>query len=327
MNILITGAGGFLGFEIAKLLRAEGHSVFNFSRKHHPKLDALSVKTISGDLRVSEDIEKALPGIDVVFHVAALAGVWGKKEDFFSINYEGTKNLVDACKKFQIKKLIYTSTPSVVFGSNDLKGVDESTPFPEKYFTHYANSKSLAEKYVLQHNSEGFLTCALRPHLIWGPGDPHIVPRLIEKAKNNRLKIIGDGKNLVDVIHVKNAAYAHLLALKKLGVNQSVAGEAFFISQERPVSLWTFINQILEQKKIQPIQSKISFKLAYFIGSLCELVFSVLKIYHKDPPMTRFVSMQLAHSHYFSQEKAKKELGYSPIISIEEGLKTLDHDS
>jgi nucleoside-diphosphate-sugar epimerase len=327
MNILVTGAGGFLGFEIAKMLKLKGHNVYNFSRNHHPKLDTISIKTILGDLRNSSDIEKALEGIEVVFHVAALAGVWGKKIDFFSINYHGTKNLVDACKKLDIKKLIYTSTPSVVFGSNDLKGVDEDTPFPSKYLTHYAHSKSLAEKYVLSNNTDRFQTCALRPHLIWGPGDPHIIPRLVDKAKKNRLKIVGDGKNLVDVIHVKNAAHAHVLAFEKLSQNSSIAGKAFFIGQEEPVCLWDFINKILETKKIKPVRGKISFRFAYVLGAIFEFIYSILKIFKTDPPMTRFVSMQLAHSHYFSQKRAKEELGYSPIISIDEGLKTLDNNS
>jgi nucleoside-diphosphate-sugar epimerase len=327
MKILITGAGGFLGFEIAKLLIAEGHVVFNFSRNHHSKLDYLSIKTIPGDLRIKSDVEKALQGIDVVFHVAALAGVWGKKDDFFSINFEGTKNLVDACKKLNIRKLIYTSTPSVVFGNKDLEGVDESTSFPDKYLTHYAHSKSLAEKYVLDNTNQAFQACALRPHLIWGPGDPHIIPRLIEKAKKNRLKIVGDGNNLVDVIHVKNAAHAHLLAFRKLELDSSISGKAFFIGQERPVSLWTFINQILVQKNLRPVTTKISFKFAYFLGCFFEVLFTILKIYKKDPPMTRFVSMQLAHSHYFSQEKARLDLGYYPILSVEAGLKTLDNDT
>jgi nucleoside-diphosphate-sugar epimerase len=327
MKILVTGAGGFLGFEIAKMLTLQGYTVFNFSRKHHSKLDTLSIKTILGDLRNPSDIERALEGIEVVFHVAALAGVWGKKNDFFSINYEGTKNLVDACKKLKISKLIYTSTPSVVFGNNDLKGVDEQTPFPAKYLTHYAHSKSLAENYVLQNNNEHLLTCALRPHLIWGPGDPHIIPRLVEKAQKNRLKIVGDGKNLVDVIHVKNAAYAHILAFEKLSANSLIAGKAFFIGQEKPVNLWDFINKILKVKKIKPVSGKINFRLAYILGTIFELIYSTLNIFKTDPPMTRFVSMQLAHSHYFSQKRARKDLGYFPIISIEEGLNTLNNDS
>ncbi|MFZ4714419.1 MAG: NAD-dependent epimerase/dehydratase family protein [Bacteriovoracaceae bacterium] len=323
MKILVTGAGGFLGFEIAKMLREEGHEVVNFSRQHHSKLDALQIKTHIGDLRSVADLENVLKDIEVIFHVAALAGVWGMKEDFFDINYQGTKNLVNLAIKLKVKKLIYTSTPSVVFGDKPLLGVNETTPYPDTYFTHYAHSKSLAERYVLSHNGSGLLTCALRPHLIWGPLDPHIIPRLVERALKGRLKVVGDGTNLVDVIHVKNAAHAHLLAFHKLEENSPVAGSAYFIGQEEPVNLWDFINKILVQKKVKPIKRKVSFKVAYLLGATLEKVYERLKLYHKEPMMTRFVAMQLAHSHYFSQEKAKIELGYNPLISTEEGLKTL----
>ncbi len=323
MKILVTGAGGFLGFEIAKKLVQEGHEVINFSRSHHTKLDQYKIKTVQGDLRKYSNIEKALIGVEAIFHVAALAGVWGKKEDFFGINYDGTKNLVDAATKLGVKKFVYTSTPSVVFGHEPLIGVDEKTKYPDHFYTFYAESKSLAEKYVLAANSSSFLTCALRPHLIWGPGDPHIVPRLVERAHAKKLKMVGDGENLVDVIHVVNAANAHVLAFKNLEVGSPVAGSAYFIGQERPVKLWTFINQILEQKKAPKISSRVSFKVAYGMGAILEGIYKTFGLYHKEPLMTRFVAMQLAHSHYFSQEKAKKDFGYQVQLTVEEGLKTL----
>jgi nucleoside-diphosphate-sugar epimerase len=323
MRILITGAGGFLGFEIAKLLVQKKYEVYNFSRYAHKKLDNIGVKTISGDLTKAEDIKALFShGFDAVFHVAALAGVWGKKEDFFAINYEGTKTLVDCAISSGVKTFIYTSTPSVVFGSHSLEGVDELTPYPDHFLTHYAHSKRLAEEYVLSKNTKQFQVCALRPHLIWGPNDPHILPRLIKRRKQNRLKIIGDGKNLVDVIHVNNAAYAHVLAFENF--NEKMNGQAYFIGQEKPVNLWQFINKMLLATGNLEVKGRISFQVAYTLGSLFETLFKVMKIYSSEPPMTRFVALQLATSHYFSHQKAHDHFGYAPRITIEEGLKTLE---
>lgn len=323
MKILITGAGGFLGFEIAKLLRQEysAESIINFSRSHHQKLDEYQIKTRVGDLRNARDVERALKGIEVVFHVAALPGVWGKREEYFGINYNGTKNIVNAAKKAGVKKLIYTSTPSVVFGEKALCEQDETTAYPETFLTYYAHSKRLAEEYVLKNNSEAFLTCALRPHLIWGKGDPHILPRLVERARKNQLKIIGEGKNLVDVTHVKNAAHAHVLAFKQIAKDK-IAGEAYFIGQERPVNCWEFINLMLASAGAPTVTKKISFRVAYHLGYVFEKIYSVFKIY-RDPPMTRFVALQLSHSHYYSHQKAKRDLGYEVQVTIEDGLKEL----
>lgn len=326
MKILISGAGGFLGFEIAKMLVKDypQAEIINFSRSHHPKLDEFNIKTRKGDLRNAQDVERALKGIDHVFHVAALPGVWGKREEYFGINYDGTKNMVKAAKKLGIKKFIYTSTPSVVFGKEALCGLDETTPYPEEFYTYYAHSKRLAEEYVLKSATNEFLTCAIRPHLIWGKGDPHILPRLSERAKKGQLKIIGEGDNLVDVTHVKNAAHAHLLAFNKI-TSDHVNGQAYFVGQERPVNCWEFINQLLAAAKAPPVTKKISYKLAFNLGYIFEKIYSALKI-DKDPPMTRFVALQLSHSHYYSHMKAQKDLEYHVLVTIEQGLDEISHN-
>jgi nucleoside-diphosphate-sugar epimerase len=185
-KILITGAGGFLGSHIVKkLILNESYEVYGFSRSFYPWLEALGVRQRLGDLRKSEDVEKALSGMDAVIHTASLVGMWGKYEDFYATNVIGTENILHALKKHNIKKLIYTSTPSVVFGNVSLCGVDETTPFPSKYLSHYASTKALAEKSVLQANGPELYTVALRPHLIFGPGDTNLIPRVIQAQKEN----------------------------------------------------------------------------------------------------------------------------------------------
>lgn len=324
MRILVTGGGGFLGTYIIKeLLKNPVYKVTNFSRHAYSHLEDLKVPTIKGDLRNRDDVIRALSqGFDAIFHVAALAGVWGRYEDYYGINFEGTKNLAEAARDLGIPRFVYTSTPSVVFGSEDLLGVNEDRPYPETHLNAYSETKTMAEKLVLSLNDgKNFLTCAIRPHLIWGPGDPHLFPRVIQKGKEGKLRIVGDGENLVDIIYVENAALAHVQAFENLTPGSRVCGEAYFVGQERPVRLWDFINQILGFVEVAPVMKSIDVSTAYKIGWVMEKVFKFAGIWKPEPPMTRFVALNLGKSHYFSHEKAKRDFGYSPRVSIEEGLK------
>ena len=326
-NILVTGGGGFLGLEIVKQLLDKGHKVTSLSRNHYESLEVLGVKTLKVDLTNTEEISKLdLKQFDCVFHVAALAGVWGSYDSFYNINYMGTKNLVDKCLEDQVSKFIYTSTPSVVFGDDDILNGDESLEFPSKYYTHYAKTKSMAESYVKAKSSNSFLTISIRPHLIWGEGDPHLIPRLKEKARSGRLKIVGDGDNMVDIIHVSNAAHSHILAMESLSDRPELSGNSYFVGQERPVNMWHFLNQILEVYKIEKIEDRVSFSIAFYLGFVFEVIYKIIGIKSPEPPMTRFIALQLAKSHYFSHAKAKCDLGYSPILTIEEGLLKLKEE-
>ena len=320
MKILITGAGGFLGYNLAKALKLEGYDVFNFSRSDHQKLVDIGVETIKGNLNNKSDVLKACKGINAVFHVASLVGMWGDYDDFHQTNVIGTENVISGCLENGIKKLVYTSSPSVVFGESDLCGVNESTPYPSKFLCHYAQTKSMAEKLVLDANSIELSTVSLRPHLIFGPGDPHLFPRIVEKAKLGKLKRVGNGKNLVDIIYIKNAVDAHLKAFHTLDNNKVIGGKAYFIAQERPVNLWEFVDQILTGHNQPPLTKSISQKSAYNIGKVLEKSYKLLGI-KSEPPMTKFIAMQLSCSHYFNHENAKKDFGYEPKYSIAEAMK------
>ncbi len=324
MKILVTGGGGFLGLSIVKeLLKNPTYQITNFARGPYPELESLGVKTIRGDIRNKVDVDKALSlGFDTVFHVAAKAGVWGTYKEFLDINYLGTKNILESSKTFGVSKFVYTSTPSVVFGKDELLGVDEQTPFPAKYLTAYAETKAMAEKLVLEsNNSSDFMTCAIRPHLIWGPGDPHLFPRVIQRGRMGKLKIVGDGENLVDIVYVENAARAHVQAMEKMVPHSRICGQAYFIGQERPVKLWDFINQILAHSGVDPVTQSISVSAAYKVGWMLEKAWGMAGIQKPEPPMTRFVALNLGKSHYFSHAKAKRDFDYTPVVTIEEGLK------
>ncbi|HQI73553.1 MAG: NAD-dependent epimerase/dehydratase family protein [Smithella sp.] len=319
MKIIITGAGGFLGRNLAAALLSAGHKVWNFSRSKHQQLQEMGIETTCGNLQNEADVASAFKGIDVVFHVASRVGIWGKYDEYYRTNVIGTKNVLNACRANGITKLIYTSTPSVVFDGSDICGADETRPYSQKFYNYYSETKTIAEQMVLQANDEKLSTVALRPHQIIGPDDPHLVPRLVHAAKLGRLKIVGSGKNLVDVTYIQNAVDAHILAFEKLSSQSALAGQAYFIGQERPVVLWDFINEILVRHHLSPITKKVPAGLAFNIGLFFESWYRFFKI-NEEPPMTRFVSLQFSRSHYFSHEKAKNDFGYDPKISIEQAL-------
>ena len=324
MKILITGGNGFLGRNIFKKLK--GHELYSFSRSEHPFYKENLVTWIKGDICDYETLKKAIKGMDVVFHTASKVSPWGRWEEFYAINVEGTKNVIRACQETGIKKLIYTSSPSAVFGKTDLKNADESTPYPKEFVANYGRSKAMAEKLVLDsHGKKGLSTVALRPHLIFGEEDPHLIPRLLMKEKKNKLFQVGDGANMVDVIYVENAAYAHILAMEKLDLKSRIGGKAYFLGQEKPIPLWEFIGDILKSVGRKPIKKKVSFKLAYNMGHLFEKVYQTFGIYKKEPPITRFVALQLGKNHYFDHTKSERDLGYHPQISIKDAIERTKH--
>lgn len=319
MKVLVTGGGGFLGSHLVKALLERGYHVTSFSRGHYPEIIKMGAKEVRGDLQNAAEIEKACQGKDVVFHVAGKVGVWGEYKDYYNINVAGTENVIRACRKNNIQKLVFTSSPSVVFGKEDLLNVDEQTPYPNNYVSHYGRTKAMAEKMVMEANGPELATVSLRPHLVFGPGDQNLFPRVLKSAKDGKLKIVGDGENLVDIIYVDNAVEAHLLAFDHLDINSKISGKTYFVGQERPIKLWQLVNQILESNGMSPVEKKITTKTAYKIGAILEGIYKVLGI-KQDPPMTRFVAMQLGKSHYFKHDNAKKDFGYMPRINIEAAL-------
>ncbi len=321
MKALVTGGGGFLGKAIVRRLLAEGAIVRSISRGDYPELREMGVETIRADLGDLDALKSACDSCDVVFHTAARAGVWGSYDDYYQANFIGTRNVIEACRAAGVGKLVYTSTPSIVFDGRDMEGADESVPYAKHFETHYPATKALAERLVLESNDARLATVALRPHLIWGPGDPHLLPRILARA--HRLRIIGDGKNRVDTVYVENAAQAHVLAAHKLSPGSACAGKAYFLTQGEPMPLWDVINRMLAAANRPPITRRISPGLAYAVGGALEKIYRVLRI-KSEPPMTRFVARELATAHWFDITAARRDLGYSPEVSFEEGMKRLE---
>lgn len=321
-KIVITGGGGFVGKAIVTMALAQDIECTVVGRNRYPEVEALGANCISGDIRDVDFLDEAFRDVDTVFHAAALAGIWGPWSDYYSINVVGTENVLAACRKNSIPRLVYTSTPSVVFNRDDIKGGDECLPYPEMFLCNYAKSKVMAERMVLAAQSEELSVCALRPHLVWGPGDPHLIPRLLQKGKNRELKRVGDGNNLVDISYIDNVAHAHILAARSLETDKRAAGKTYFVSQGTPVKLWDWINDLFSKIGIEPITQTVPFPVAYCAGAMLEVAHNVF-MKNKEPRMTRFLAEQLAKSHYFSCSAIEQDLGYVPIVSTEEGMNNL----
>lgn len=317
---LITGGGGFVGRAVVRCLLTLNIKPVILGRHYYPDLDTPDIRQVQGDIRAPETVIKAARGCDTIFHIAAKAGIWGSRQEYYTVNLQGTRNVIKACEENGIKRLIYTSSPSVVFAEHDLAGVNETVPYGKKFLCHYAASKAAAEKLVLAVNGGSLKTTALRPHLIWGPGDNHLIPRILERARRGRLVQVGEGNNMVDISYIDNVAEAHILAAENLGRSASAAGRAYFISQGRPVNLWGWINELLTQANLPAVHKKISFRTAYTIGAGLEFIYHGLRI-RREPLMTRFMALQLAKSHWFSIKAAENDLGYYPSVSTAAGLR------
>ena len=316
----MTGGGGFLGQAIVRRLVDRGDDVRTYSRGFYPELATLNVNQVQGDISSKPDVIRACRDRELIFHVAAKPGVWGKYSDYHDTNVIGTQNVIAACKAHGVPYLIYTSSPSVVFNGNDMEGVDESVPYPDHFDTAYQKTKAVAEQYVIQAAADSLHTIILRPHLIWGPGDNHLVPRILARAKT--LFQVGNGENIVDTTYIDNAASAHLLAADKLIARPEFSGNVYFISQGEPVRLWDMINHILQAGGLDPVRRSMPSRLVWVIGAVLELLYHLL-YRSNEPKMTRFVAEELSSSHWFDINAAKRDLEYAPEVSIEEGLARL----
>ncbi|MFM9970350.1 MAG: NAD-dependent epimerase/dehydratase family protein [Burkholderiales bacterium] len=322
MKALVTGGGGFLGLAIVRGLLARGIEVFSFSRSSYPSLTNLGVTQHRGDLTDAAALSAAASGVQVVFHVAAKPGIWGDDDEYYQTNVIGTKNVIAACREHGITKLVYSSSPSVVFDGRDMQGVDESVPYPAHYEAAYPRTKALAEQMVRAANDATLATVSLRPHLIWGPGDNHLLPRLVARARAGQLARIGSRPNLIDTIYIDNAADAHLLAAERLAPGSPIAGKVYFISNGEPLPMWEMVNRLLAAAGAPPVTRSVPTGLAMALAHGFEFIHRLLRK-SSDPRLTRFVVSEMSTAHWFDIGAARRDLGYIPKISVAEGLERL----
>lgn len=320
MNALVTGGGGFLGRRLVELLRQQGHTVRFLARGNYPEVEKTGAAGLQVDLADRDAVFAAVKGVDTVFHVAARAGFYGKLETYWAPNVDGTRHLLDAMEEHGVQRMIYTSTPSVVGYDHDIEGGGMDLPYAERHRSPYPESKAAAESMVLQANRAGLATVSLRPHLIYGPRDTNLLPRVFERAGKGRLPIIGDGKAVVDVTYIDNAAWAHLDAARALtGHTAACAGKPYFISDDNPVVLWDWVNELLAALEIPPVTRKLPYGAVRTLAGVAETAWSTLRL-SGEPPLTPFVVDGFARSHWFDMAPAKRDLGYTPRVSPERAL-------
>jgi len=319
MKALVTGGGGFLGGAIVHRLVDRGWSVRTLQRGQYQQLDELGVEQFRGDIADSAVVARAVEGCEIVFHVAAKVDPWGSYKPFHQTNVVGTENVLQATRRGGVPKLVFTSTPSVIHGGGDLAGIDESEPYPKHFDAAYPQTKAMAEMAVLAANDDELSTVALRPRLIWGPEDTNLVPQLIARARSGQLRLVGDGSNLVDTVYIDNAVDAHLLAAERLAPGAPCAGRPYFISNGEPRPMKEIINGILGAAGLPAEERTVPLNAALVAGAVFE---NLYKVFPKKggPRMTRFVARSFASAHWFDISAARRDLGYEPRISIDEGL-------
>jgi len=323
MKALVTGGGGFLGGAIAKQLIEAGHTVRVLGRNRYPHMEALGAESVVCDLSIGEGLEALLEGVGVVFHVAALAGMWGPRERYYAANVTATERLLEAARAAGVQRFVYTSSPSVTFHGRDEEGVSETDcSYPEHHDFFYSETKAIAEQAVLAANSGELATTALRPHLIYGPGDPHLIPRLLARHRAGRLKVLGDGENQVALTYVGNAAVAHLQAALVLQPGSANAGKAYFITDGDPVPVWGWLNRVFSELGEGEIRGRVPKWLAMPLSGLAEAVWRVLSL-EGEPPITRFAVSQISTSHWFDLSAAERDFGYQPMVTGEEGFQRM----
>jgi nucleoside-diphosphate-sugar epimerase len=322
VRALVTGGGGFVGSAVVRALLSRGDDVVSLARGDYPALREAGAHTVRGDLADPGDVVQAAEGCDVVFHVAAKAGIWGSAAEFEKSNVTGTENVLAACRKLGISRLVFTSTPSVVHAGGDIEGGDESLPYATQFSSDYPRTKAIAERLVLAANDDALATVALRPHLVWGPGDTQLTARILQRAHSGRLRLVAGGNALIDTTYIDDAAAAHLAAADRLSPGAPCAGKAYFISSGDPRPVRDVVNAILAADGLAPVTASVPLPVAEAAGALAELVWRILRR-RDDPPMTRFLARQLATAHWFDISAARRDLGYQPQVTIEEGMRRL----
>jgi nucleoside-diphosphate-sugar epimerase len=321
-NVLVTGGGGFLGSALVAFARGRGLSVRSLSRRFYSHLQKLGVEQIQGDIAERATVEHAVRGCQTVFHTAAKAGLWGPEREYNRINVLGTRNVIAACRSSGARRIVFSSSPSVVFNGNAMEGADESAPYPGRFDAAYPRTKALAEQLIIESNCKELATVSIRPHLIWGPGDNNLLPRIISRARTGRLRRIGGGVPKIDPIYIDNAATAHFLAADRLEPGSHVAGKIYFVTQGETIPLWEMIDRLLEAAGLAPVKRSISRPLAIATAGMLEFGYFLSRS-NAEPPLTRFLVRQLSTTHWFNIDAARRDLGYEPRVTIAEGMRRL----
>ena len=316
MKVLVTGATSMLGAGLVRALLARGDEVTVLQRRP----SGLPCREVLGDVADARAVSAAVVGREAVVHLAAKVHVVGAGREFVRVNVEGTRNVVDAASRApSVDRLVHVSTPSVAYTGSALVGVGAGPADPARAQGHYARTKAVAEQLVLGADRDGLAVVAIRPHLVWGPGDTQLIGRIVERARSGRLALVGSGAALIDTTYVDNAVDALVCALDRARV---VDGEALVVSNGEPRTVAELFAAICAAAGVPAPRRHVPPAVAWTAGVLAEGVWSAFRV-AGDPPMTRFLAMQLATAHWFDQRRTRELLQWRPAVTLDEGLRRL----
>lgn len=317
----MTGTGSLLLGGVASELLRRGDEVVCLQRRPAAFTGHQNAHEVLADVCDADAVALAAKGCDAIIHGAARVGVLGSQKEFYDTNVRGTENILHAAEQQSISRLVFVSTPSVAHTGHSLVGAPAGEAEIGRSRSYYAESKAIAERTVLNARNSQLAVVAIRPHLVWGPGDTQLVGRIVERAKSGRLAVVGTGNALVDSTFIDNAISAHIAALDALHVGSSCDGKAYVISNGEPRTVNELMRSMCESAGIPFEPRHLSLTLGIRLGSLVERLWPLMQ--SSEPPITRFIAEQLGTAHWFDQRVVHNDLRWAPSVTLDEGFKQL----
>jgi nucleoside-diphosphate-sugar epimerase len=321
VKVLVTGTGSLLLGGIASELVRRGDDVVCLQRRPSTFVGHQNAHQVLADICDVDAVAQAAQGCDAIIHGAARVGIVGSQKEFFDTNVTGTKNILQAAEQHSISRLVFVSTPSVAHTGDSLIGAPAGEAEIGRSRSYYAESKAIAERTVLNARNEHLAVVAIRPHLVWGPGDTQLVGRIVERAASGHLAVIGTGNALVDSTYIDNAISAHIAALDALHIGSACDGKAYVISNGEPRTVNELMRSMCDAAGIPFEPRHVSLAMGIRLGSVIERLWPLMK--SSEPPLTRFVAEQLGTAHWFDQRAVQQDLGWTPQVSLDEGFQRL----
>ena len=315
MKVLVTGATSMLGGGLARALIGRGDEVTVLQRRP----SGLACREVLADVADASAVSSTMTGQDAVVHLAAKVDIVGGWPHFVRVNVDGTRHLVEAAETSSVRRLVHVSSPSVAHAGAALVGAGAGPADPQRVRGNYATSKAMAEQIALAADSPDLAVVAIRPHLVWGPGDTQLIGRIVDRARAGHMALVGSGAALIDTTYVDNAVDALVCALDRCA---DVHGEALVVSNGEPRPVAELVTSICRAAGVDPPRRRLPLPIAWVAGAAVEGMWSALHV-TGDPPMTRFLANQLATAHWFDQRRTRELLDWVPRISLAEGFRRL----
>ncbi|ROS28236.1 NAD(P)-dependent oxidoreductase [Cellulomonas sp. PhB150] len=315
-TVLVTGASGMLGGAVAARLVADGWDVRTLQRRPSGVAGAHDEL---GSVTDAEAVARAVTGAEAVVHLAAKVDIVGPEDEYRMINVEGTRTVLDAARAAGVARVVYVSSPSVAHTGASLVGAGAGPAEPAHARGPYARTKAAAEQLALAADQPGFRVVAVRPHVVWGPGDTQLVGRIVDRARAGRLPILGTGAPLIDTTYVDNAVDALVAALVAPADSY---GQAYVVTNGEPRPVRELIDAICAASGVPVPRRRVPAALARAAGAGLDAAWAHLPL-PGEPPLTRFVAEQLSTAHWFDQRRTREALGWEPRVSVDEGIARL----